>query len=156
MIRIVLHRHFNITIGEITGGVPLPFGALPANFCEASGTIILNDIPKRFSGFNGLKLIGIAHEHQFTAALLQLFGNAGQLSGANHSGFINDNNITATDGLIAACPQSKTRIAVFDVAMCHSITVPGYKCSAPSHRQALLVAHDHTPKAAASHADNHE
>ena len=58
--------------GEVAGGVLLPALALAADFLDLDMGVALGDGPERRSGFNRLKLLGIANQDHLGATPLGL------------------------------------------------------------------------------------
>lgn len=95
--------------GKIAGRLFLPVCVLTAYFGEVGCLDHLGDILKWIPGIDGLQRLWIADENQFRPGPLDLVHDTRQVAGANHSSFIDHQNIIDGELAITLAPASFQR-----------------------------------------------
>jgi hypothetical protein len=90
--------------GECGGSLALPLGSLTAHFGERRHTVGGREAAEGGAGFDGLELLGVADQDDFGVGFLGDRENAFQLLRAEHAGLVDDEDVTAAQGVAAALP----------------------------------------------------
>lgn len=99
-------------LGKLLRGFCLPALALSAHTVQLRKPGSLSNRPEGRTSADGLKLLMIANEDDLCAPRLHLFNEARHLAAADHTGFIDHENIASADLVALSRPALRPRASV--------------------------------------------
>ena len=82
-----------LTGAKVLSGGSLPVEFLAAHFGQVGDAVNGGDAAKRGAGFDGLQLFGVADQEDFGVGFFGDTQHAFELAGADHAGFVDDENV---------------------------------------------------------------
>src|SRR6266851_5600382 len=105
MLLIAVEGAARLAAREVSGGLPLPRLALPADAGKFLVPYPLSDRPKRRTRLDRLELFGVTDQHHFGAALGSLRNDSLELAAADHTGLVDDQYVALSQPLPALAPR---------------------------------------------------
>ena len=97
-------RITGFAIGKIARGIALPILLLAAHLSDFRPAVTLMDRPERRARFYCLQLLRIANQHNFRAGLCRMGQHPVQLARADHTCFVDDQDIAGREPVPALLP----------------------------------------------------